>query len=211
MHISPQQIFQKVLLLLAWLLATGCASHSEPSIPESSAPPVTLNVEAESSVCIQLRNDSGFQVELRSLLVSKIRNKKYRVTQECGDSRHVLDIHVLAVQRGADAEGPPPEEDFPAGNGPALGMGVGSSMGGRSGVHVGTGLGFFFPMGTHRSSPAPGYLYTMIAELKIEDPATSPRVRQQTQLRVVAPAPSESAALPRLEENMAEAISTILP
>jgi hypothetical protein len=202
------RIFQATFLL-AGLLAPGCAGHTAPpSDVERPAPPVTLSGEAERSVCLQLRNDSGTRVELHSLLASKIRNKKYQVTQDCGSAGYVLSIHVLEIRRGDNAEDPVFEDDWGA---PVLGLGVGSGMGGRGGVRVGAGLGLAFPLGTRQLSPAPGYSYTMIVELEIEESTQGTRVRQQTQLRVTTPAPSEAAALPRLEEQTAEAIRAILP
>ena len=207
---SVQRIFQTVALV-AGLLAAGCAGRADrPSDVERPAPPVTFSAEAERSVRIQLRNDSGAQVELRSLLVSKLRSKNYQVMQECGRTGYVLDIHVLEIRRGA-GEDTEPEEDFPTEGGPVLGLGVGSGTGGRSGVHVGAGIGLIFPIGTRRFSPSPGYTYMMIAELAIEESAQHTRIMQQTQLQVTAPAPSEALALPRLEEKMAEAISAVLP
>jgi len=51
----------------------------------------------------------------------------------------------------------------------------------------------------------------LIVALEIEEFTTHTPVRQHTQLRVTTPAPSEAAALPRLEEKMAEALAAILP
>ena len=207
---SCLRIFQ-VVVLIAGLFAAGCVGRADPpSASERPPPPVTLSAEAERRVCIQLRNDSGAQVELRSLLVSKIRSKNYQVMQECGRTGYILDIHVLEIRRGA-GENPEPEEDFPTEGGPMLGLGVGSGTGGRSGVHVGAGIGLIFPIGTRRFSPPPGYTYMMIAALEIEESAKHAGSRPRTQLQVTEPAPSEAAALPRLEEKMAEAISAILP
>jgi len=198
--------------LLAGLLAAGCAGHADPpSDAERPVPPVTFSAETERSVCIQLRNDSGAQAALRAPLTAKIRNNKYRIVQECDNAGYVFNIHVLEIRRGDNAGGPVPEEDFPAEDGPVLGLGVGSGMGGRSGVHVGMGFGLAFPAGTRQLPPASASTYTMIAELEIEEAARHARAKQQTQLRVSVSAPSEAAALPRLEEKMAEALSAVLP
>ena len=206
MHIA--RLFQSALLL-AGLLAAGCAGHADPP-PDAgrSAPPVTLGGEAERSVCMHIRNGSGARVELYSLLASKIRNKQYQITQDCGRAGYVLDVHVLEIRRGDNVEDPMIEEDWDA---PVLGLGVGSGMGGRGGMRVGAGLGLAFPLGARRLSPAPGYHYTLIVGLEIEESARGMRTKQQTQLRVATSGPSEAAALPRLEANMAEAISAVLP
>ena len=202
------QRFQAALLL-AGLLATGCAGHADPPPDlERPAPPVTLGGKAERCVCIHIRNDSGARVELHTLLVSKIRDKQYQITQDCGRAGYTLDIHVLEIRRGDNAEDPALEEDWDA---PVLGLGVGSVMGGRGGGRVGAGLGLAFPLSARRLSPAPGYNYTLIVGLEIEESAKGARPRQRTQLRVATPAPSEAAALPRLEEQTAEAIRAILP
>jgi hypothetical protein len=187
----------------------GCAGRSAP--PSGAAarpsPPVTISVEAERSVCVRIRNDSGAQVELHASLASKIRKKKYEIMQDCDRAGYTLDIHVLEIRRGDAVEYPESEEW----GGAVLGMGVGSGMGGHGGTRVGVGLGLAFPIGTRRLSSFPDYTYTMIAGLEIEESTPRARARQRTQLRVTAPAPSEAAALPRLEENMAEAMSAILP
>ena len=201
--------FFQAAFLLAGLLAAGCAGHADPPPGAGySAPPVTLGGEADRSVCMHIRNDSGTRVELHSLLTSKIRNKYYQITQDCGKAGYVLDVHVLEIRRGDNAEDPMFEEDWDA---PVLGLGVGSGMGGRGGMRVGAGLGLAFPLSARRPSPAPGYSYTLIVGLAIEESAQGTRTRQQTQLPVATSAPSEAAALPRLEEHMAEAINAVLP
>jgi hypothetical protein len=211
MGISPRRIF-RAACLIAWLLAAGCAAHADPSSAlEGFAPPITLGAGAERTVCILLRNDSGAQVELRSLLTSKIRNKQYQIVQECDNAGYVLDIHVLEIRRSTDAGEPAPWEDYPSGGGPVLGLGLGSGMGGRGGARVGAGLGFIFPIDTRQLSPPPGYAFIMIVELEAGERTEHTRVRQRTQLRIATSAPSEAAALPRLEEKMAEALSAILP
>jgi hypothetical protein len=198
--------------LIAGLLAASCAGRADPPFcPISPAPPVTLSAEADRSVCIQISNVSGAQVELRSLLVSKIRNTNYRITQECGNAGYALDIRVLEIRRAENAEGPVPEEDFLAADGPVIGMGIGSGMGGRSGARVGMGFGLAFPIGTRRLPTPTGYAYIMIAELEIEEATQYARVKHQTQLQVATPAPSEAAALPHLEAKMAESVSALLP
>jgi hypothetical protein len=195
--------------LLAVLFAAACAGHADPPPGvERPAPPVTLDGAAERSVCIRIRNGSGARVELHDPLASRIRNKTYQVTQDCGAAGYVLDIHVLEIRRGDAVEDPVLEDDWGA---PVLGLGVGSGTGGRGGVRVGAGLGLAFPLGARRLSPAPGYSFTMIAELEIEESARGERAKQRTQLRVATSAPSEAAALPRLEAQMAEAVSAILP
>ena len=204
----PLRRFQ-ALLLFAGLLAAGCAGRADPP-PVGAAhpdPPVTLSAEAERSVCMRIRNDSGARVELYAPLASKIRQKKYEIVQDCGRAGYVLDIQVQEIRRGD------PVEDFESGEdwgGPVLGLGVGSGLGGHGGTRMGMGLGFVFPIGTRRLPAYPGYAYTMIVELEIEEAMPRGRARQQTRLRVTVPAPSEAAALPRLEDHMAEAISAIL-
>jgi len=211
MHISSQRRFPAAILI-ALLLAAGCACRADPpSDSDRPTPPVTLNAEAERSVCMQLRNDSGTQVELRALLTSKLRNKNYQVMQECDSAGYVLDIHVREIRHSDNAGGAVPGEDFPDEDGPVLGLGIGSGMGGRSGVRVGAGFALAVPIGARRLSPSSWYTYTMIVGLEIEESLKHARAKQQTLLRVVTSASSESAALPRLEENMAEALSAILP
>jgi hypothetical protein len=211
MGIFPRLTFRSACLI-AWLLAAGCAAHADPpSALEGPAPPITLGVGAERAVCILLRNDSGAQVELRSLLVSKIRSKQYQIVQECDKAGYVLDIHVVEIRRSPESGDSAHWEDYPSGGGPVLGLGVGSGMGGRGGVRVGAGLGFLFPIDTRPLSPPPGYAFIMIAELEAEEATELTRTRQRTQLRIATSAPSEAAALPRLEEKMAEALSAILP
>jgi len=212
MHIAFRRTFQTAALI-AGLLAAGCAGHAEPPYdPDRPDPPVTFSAEAERSVCVRLQNDSGAQMALRAPLISKIRNNKYRIMQECDNAGYALNIHVLEIRRGDSAGGPVPEEDFPAEDGPVLGFGAGSGMGGRSGAHVGMGFGLAFPIGARRLPPSSSsYTYTMIAELEIEEAAQHARAKQRTRVRVATPAPSEAAALPHLEEKMAEAISAVLP
>jgi hypothetical protein len=200
------------MLLVAGLLAAGSTGRAgSPFCPDSPSPPVILSAEADRSVCMQISNDSGAQVELRSLLVSKIRNTNYRITQECGNAGYALDIRVLEIRRAENAGGSVPEEDFPAEDGPVIGMGIGSGMGGRSGARVGMGFGIAFPLGARRPPAISGYTYIMIAELEIEEAIQHARVKHQTQLQVATPAPSEAAALPRLEVKMAESVSALLP
>ena len=199
----------QAVFLAAGLLAAGCAGHADPAPDlERPVPPVAFGGEAERSVCIRIRNDSGTRVDLHAPLVARIRDKKYQVAQDCGEAGYVLDIHVLEIRRGENAEDPAFEDDPGA---PVLGLGVGSGMGGRGGVSVGAGLGFFFPIGARQAAFTPGYTFTMLVGLEIEEAAQHARTKQQTQLRTAAPAPSEAAALPRLEEHMAKAISAILP
>jgi hypothetical protein len=200
------------LLPLAGLLAAGCAGRADPPAGlDRPIPPVTLSSGAERSVCIRIQNDSGAQVELHSLLTSKIRSKNYAVMQDCGRAGYVLDMRVLEIHRGDNTEDPAPDEDFGGEGAPVLGLGVGSGMGGRGGMRVGAGLGLAFPISTQRSSLAFAYTYTMIVGLEIEESIPQARARQQTQLRVATPAPSEAAALPRLEAKMAEAVCALLP
>jgi hypothetical protein len=199
-------------LPLAGLLVAGCAGRDYPPPgTDRPVPPVTLSAETERSVCIRIRNDSGAQVELQSLLTSKIRSKNYQVMQDCGGAGYVLDLRVLEIQRGDNAEGPEAEEVFGDDGGPVLGLGVGSGMGGRGGMRTGAGLGLIFPINTRRSSLAFAYAYTMIAGLEIEESTPHAHAKHQTELRVAMPAPSEAAALPHLETKMADAVSALLP
>ncbi|MDR2696106.1 MAG: complement resistance protein TraT [Deltaproteobacteria bacterium] len=206
---SPSQRVFQALLLLTGLLAAGCAGRADPPAgAEQPAPPITLSAEAERSVCMRIRNDSGAQVALHAPLVSKIRRKNYEILQDCGRAGYVLDIEVHEIRRGDAAEYPDSEEDW---GGALLGLGLGSGLGGHGGTRVGLGLGFAVPIGTRRLPSFPAYTYTMITGLEIEEATPHARVRQRTRLLAAAPAPSEAAALPRLEEYMAEAISAILP